>query len=251
MNIIERLQLLEKTGSHAEQTISRYILTTLSTAEKLTSTAVSKKTNTSQPSIVRFAQALGYTGFTSFKYDLIKCLRNESEKHLPTQIKESNYFFSGFIDNNNPAAINTFFEIVNSSRHLYFCHSREMSSLLSNIIQDYNDIGKICISVEYPNARALLADCLTDSDSVILLPGKTDVLDNNLITLIREHESASLAITCHQRVASLADVTLYTPQSSITQLNFATLKMSLHTLFFHALQYCCLNMNDKKTSHER
>ena len=71
MNIIEQLQLLVKTGSHAEQTISRYILATLSGAEKLTSTAISKKTQTSQPSIVRFAQSLGYTGFTSFKYDLI------------------------------------------------------------------------------------------------------------------------------------------------------------------------------------
>ena len=85
MNIIEQLQLLVKTGSHTEQTISRYILATLSGAEKLTSTAISKKTHTSQPSIVRFAQALGYTGFTSFKYDLIKCLRSEPAALLPAQ----------------------------------------------------------------------------------------------------------------------------------------------------------------------
>ena len=32
MNIIEQLQLLVKTGTHAEQTISRYILATLSRA---------------------------------------------------------------------------------------------------------------------------------------------------------------------------------------------------------------------------
>ena len=105
MNIIEQLQLLVKTGSHTEQTISRYILATLSGAEKLTSTAISKKTQTSQPSIVRFAQALGYTGFTSFKYDLIKCLRSEPAVLLPAQATKNNVILSEFINNNNPAAV--------------------------------------------------------------------------------------------------------------------------------------------------
>ena len=250
MNIIEQLQLLVKTGSHTEQTISSYILATLSGAEKLTSTAISKKTNTSQPSIVRFAQALGYTGFTSFKYDLIKCLRSEQEILLPAQSTKNSFIFGEFISNNNPAALNTFFEIIKSSRNLYFCHPRELSSLINNIIQDYSDIGKVCIPVEYQNAQTLLANCLTDCDSVILLPGFKDEPDNQLITLIREHEAASLAVACHQSGTSLADVTLYTPQSSVSHLSFAALKMSLHTLFFHALQYCYLNMNKEKTSHK-
>ena len=251
MNIIEQLQLLVKTGSHAEQTISRYILATLSGAEKLTSTAISKKTQTSQPSIVRFAQSLGYTGFTSFKYDLIKCLRSEPEALLPAQATKNNVILGEFINNNNPAALNTFFEIINSSRNLYFCHPRELSSLLSNIIQDYSDIGKVCIPVEYQNAHSLLTNTLTDCDSVILLPGLKDEPDNQLITLIREHEAASLAVACHQSGATLADVTLYTPQSSVSPLSFAALKMSLHTLFFHALQYCYLNMNNEKAPHKR
>lgn len=251
MNVIEQLQLLVKTGSHTEQTISSYILATLSIAEKLTSTAISKKTHTSQPSIVRFAQSLGYTGFTSFKYELIKCLRSEPESLLPAQATKNNFILSEFINNNNPAALNTFFEIISSSRHLYFCHPRELNSLLSNIIQDYTDIGKVCIPVEYQNADSLLANSLTDCDSVILLPGFKDEPGNKLITLIREHEAASLAVACHQIGTSLADVTLYTPQSSVSPLNFAALKMSLHTLFFHALQYCYLNMNDEKASHKR
>ncbi|HAU5595046.1 TPA: MurR/RpiR family transcriptional regulator [Citrobacter amalonaticus] len=251
MNIIEQLQLLVKTGTHAEQTISRYILATLSGAEKLTSTAISKKTQTSQPSIVRFAQSLGYTGFTSFKYDLIKCLRSAPEALLPAQATKNNVILGEFTNNNNPAALNTFFEIINSSRNLYFCHPRELSSLLSNIIQDYSDIGKVCIPVEYQNAHSLLTNTLTDCDSVILLPGLKDEPDNQLITLIREHEAASLAVACHQSGATLADVTLYTPQSSVSPLSFAALKMSLHTLFFHALQYCYLNMNNEKAPHKQ
>ena len=97
MNIIEQLQLLVKTGTHAEQTISRYILATLSGAEKLTSTAISKKTQTSQPSIVRFAQSLGYTGFTSFKYDLIKCLRSEPEALLPARQRKTMLFLASLL----------------------------------------------------------------------------------------------------------------------------------------------------------
>lgn len=251
MNIIEQLQLLVKTGSSTEKSISGYILATLSGAEKLTSTAISKKTNTSQPSIVRFAQALGYTGFTSFKYDLIKCIRNQPETLLPAHPSENNVILSEFINNNNPAAINTFFEIIKSSRNIYFCHPRELSPLLNNIIQDYSDIGKVCIPVEYQNAQALLSNCLTDFDSVILLPGLKDGQDHKLISLIREHEAASLAVSSHQSEISLADVTLYTPPSSVSHLSFAALKISLHTLFFHALQYCYLNLNKEKTSHTR
>lgn len=251
MNIIEQLQSLVETGSHAEKTISRYILATLSTAEKLTSTAISRNTHISQPSIVRFAQSLGYTGFTPFKYDLIKCLRSQSEVLFPTQVTKSNFILGEFINNNNPAALNTFFEIIKSSRNLYFCHPRKLNSFLNNIIQDYGDIGKICIPVEYQNAHSLLANNLTDCDSVILLPGIKDEPDNQLITLIREHEAASLAVTDHQSGATLADVTLYTPQLSASPLSFAALKMSLHTLFFHALQYCYLNINNEKTSHKR
>ena len=86
---------------------------------------------------------------------------------------------------------------------------------------------------------------------MILLPGLKDEPDNQLITLIREHEAASLAVASHQSGATLADVTLYTPQSSVSPLSFAALKMSLHTLFFHALQYCYLNMNNEKAPHKR
>lgn len=245
MNIIEQLQLLVKTGSHTEKTISRYILATLSATEKMTSTEISKKTHISQPSIVRFAQSLGYTGFTSFKYELIKCLRSEPDALLPAQATKNNVILGEFINNNNPVSLNTFFEIISSSRNLYFCHPRELSFLLSNIIQDYSDIGKVCIPVEYQNAELLLANSLTDCDSVILLSGLKDEPDNQLITLIREHEAVSLAVACHKSGTSLADVTLYTPQSSAGPLSFAALKMSLHTLFFHVLQYCYLNMNNK------
>lgn len=56
----------------SEKKVADYILEYTKEYQKLSMLIIEKEAKVSQPTIMRFVKALGYTGFTEFKYDLIK-----------------------------------------------------------------------------------------------------------------------------------------------------------------------------------
>src|SRR5690349_18277280 len=69
--------------SPAQRRIARYIVDHRDAAAFLSSESIARQVGVSQPSVSRFAAALGYTRFSDFKRALQKWARLEMSTHAP------------------------------------------------------------------------------------------------------------------------------------------------------------------------
>lgn len=76
MNIFERIHENEEKFSPKQRIIADYILTNYKKAAFMNSVELARTLNTSNPTIIRFAASLGYSGFPEFQADLQKLVYN-------------------------------------------------------------------------------------------------------------------------------------------------------------------------------
>ncbi|QKJ86064.1 RpiR family transcriptional regulator [Paramixta manurensis] len=242
MNVIEKLEIMKQTGSGAEKTLSAFIMNNLFKIDKLTSINIAKVTQISQPTVVRFSKNLGYSGFAQFKYDLMANAKSIGKQPREKFEIDFSNDINSVIKLNSQSTLAGFFEVVKSSKKIYLCYPRELTNLVMSIIQDFNDIGYLCMPVEYNAAKSIVETALTDSDTFILLPSlKEKVPDEiELLSTIKDAEAASFKVTLDKNENSIADGLLYASTLHSGDMAFIALKMSLQTLFYYTCQYCFL-----------
>ncbi|MDD8048986.1 MAG: MurR/RpiR family transcriptional regulator [Thomasclavelia sp.] len=124
--LIEKMTKQLNTYSKGEQEIINYIINNQSEFTNMTITLLASKTYTSNGTIIRLCQKLGFKGYKDFKIEMIKEL--ESKKYLNETIDFSSPFYD--LQNTN--------EIVKNMASLY---KESIDVVLSNL--DVNKLEKI------------------------------------------------------------------------------------------------------------
>lgn len=66
----------------SEKKVADYNLEYQGSIEDLSMTAIAREVSVSQPTIMRFVKGIGYNSFKQFKYELIKCFKDENNTNV-------------------------------------------------------------------------------------------------------------------------------------------------------------------------
>ncbi len=236
MSIIAELESRSLKGEGIEKRISQYLLRNLQRMEVVTSTEVSKMIHTSQPTIVRFAQGLGYSGFTSFKFDLLKDINNVVNKSgLASDIGEE---YSSLVPCIDKKTLTAFVEIISASNHVFICYPPELYNLTESIKDDFHSVGKLCIPLHYSNALLTLQAQLSGQDSVIFLPARSGDNVKSLASYIQSSEALLLELGVFRGGNSLPDLFVEIPRRYDESVNSPQMKNIISNIFFATIKYC-------------
>lgn len=83
MNILQKMQDEKKNFTKSEWKICEYIYNNPQVVERLTISRIADFADSSKSAVLRFCQKLGFSGYSEFKYELIRYLHNENNQTEP------------------------------------------------------------------------------------------------------------------------------------------------------------------------
>lgn len=186
------LESLSQNGNDAEIKIANQLLLPTTDISEMSAIALGKRCGVSNASIVRFAQRLGYKGYSVFKFDymalqaqrssrFLYAEQNNNNNSLQNIIKNSSYLLSENLEHSFESLTAEIVEEVsllffNAQRIAVFSHGPS-SIVASHVMQKLLQLNKLVLFHSDGALQDSFAHQLTDKDVVLVLNANGDASD--------------------------------------------------------------------------
>lgn len=249
-DLIPRLETLSEHGSEAEKKITRFLLNDKkNNISTLSAVALGKKCGVSNASVIRFAQHLGYKGYSEFKLEYLAIQRHKSDEALyndvrlddsPSEvIQKAGYLFSKNVTNSikvvEPDILEQLAYAIVSAEKIALFGVGSSGIVASDACQKLIRINKNVLFNPDTHVQKAYASMLTDTDLAIAFTarGQTDEVLQSL-EIAKQSKCTVSAITRYGKTPTtkLADLVLpFAYSERHDQLGMITPQLSQMMLF--------------------
>ncbi len=225
-DLIPRLEMLSTHGSDAEKKISDFLLNDKkNNISTLSAVALGKQCGVSNASVIRFAQSLGYKGYSEFKLEYLATQKHSSGEILyndvrlddsPSEIiQKAGYLFSKNVENSikvvNPDALEQLAKAIVDAEKIALFGVGASGVVASDAYQKLIRINKVALFHSDIHVQRTYASMLTDKDLALAFTTRGQTVE--VLQSLDIAKQAGCTVSCITRygktpATKLADLVL-------------------------------------------
>lgn len=184
MNAIDRMQNIYSGLAKSEKKICEYILANPQMVERATVSLISERAGSSKSAVLRFCQSLGYSGYSEFRFDLIRTLTAmESSGTIPeTLAEECVEAFSRSLQTISTFDESKILEVVDAIVNapiIRVCGLRNSSLPAMKFYHDFSLLDKNVCPLTDGLTPGLLG-CVDSSDLIIIFSNSGKIMSSSI-----------------------------------------------------------------------
>ncbi len=233
-NILVKIREMKDSLTPVEQKVANSILEDPGEIPQMSIKMLSKKSRTSEASVLRFCKTIGYTGFREFIVSITSALAINTEDKAYTDLRpgdERSEIIQKIAKSNVQSIEDTIsvldihevekaVDSIKKARRIYFFGIGASNLVCEDAAHKFLRINMECFTWEDNHQQLAMATLLTPEDTVILISnsGNTkEIVD--ILDVAKKQKAATIAITRYSKsiLAENSGIVLYisTPEISI------------------------------------